>query len=249
MATNGGLQPDSSYVHLLFKAPVYVADAPVQGVEQPLAAPAAEAGTAAEAPAGTTAGAPADAPANVPVDAPAPEKAPLVTVSHAEPEAAAEANAPAKETPAATPVPAEVDHPGMKEALPKLPLHGPGTSGLLVLVHYPNHPTIPDAERQLLVNIIKAVNKDPRGLYLLNTAALLPENEPEQVSQIEADVVLGFGVSLQKFWPVKSNDPYLFTTAQKANQALLEADSLTDINAQIPLKKRLWSALKKQFGV
>ena len=104
---------------------------------------------------------------------------------------------------------------------------------IVVLVDQQSEEFVTEAEEDFLLKVIKAVNMGMEDIAIVNLS-----HSPGWSSELQADMVLGFGTTtdLERYEVHTSNEQMLFY-----------GDALSNIMADIDLKRRLWQGLKQMF--
>jgi hypothetical protein len=123
---------------------------------------------------------------------------------------------------------------------------GKNQKNILVIVHQPSVPFLPDEELAFLTNILSACKLSLADIAILNSNGL-PVESLENAIETEAKTVILFGIDpLSIGLPI--NFPF-FQLQQFNKRMYLYSPSLEEIEKDKSLKMKLWNALKNLFGI
>jgi hypothetical protein len=101
-----------------------------------------------------------------------------------------------------------------------------------------------DASQTFLMNILKAVNHSLKDIALISEVALL-NGHPESITRLNPQNILIFGKLNHSIMKIKKED-YVIVQEEST---LLFADELKELEANKPLKLKLWTALQVLFNI
>ncbi len=100
------------------------------------------------------------------------------------------------------------------------------------------------ASQTFLMNILKAVNHSLKDIALISETALL-NGHPDSITRLNPQNILIFG-KLNHTIMQRKKENYIIV---QDNHACLYADDLREIEANKPLKLKLWTALQVLFNI
>lgn len=123
---------------------------------------------------------------------------------------------------------------------------GDNNKNILVLVNEPSAKYLPEKQLNFLVSVLTACQLSLADTAIVNTAGKQPDYN-KLTEKLQAKVVLLFDVP-----PTSIQLPmdFPFFQAQKFRErTYVYSPSLADVEKDVPMKKQLWGALKKAFGI
>jgi len=113
--------------------------------------------------------------------------------------------------------------------------------GLLVLYQGSK---LSEASQTFLMNILKAVNHSLKDIALLSEAALL-NGHPDSITRLNPRNMLIFGRLNHSIMQIKKGDYVIISE----DYSCLFADDLKELEANKPLKIKLWTSLQVLFDI
>ncbi|MEM8894288.1 MAG: hypothetical protein AAGC88_06905 [Bacteroidota bacterium] len=112
---------------------------------------------------------------------------------------------------------------------------------LLVVFDYPDSEPLPVHLKKLMLKIIEAVGIDVMSGVYINASF---KSLPDQLLDFENILVFGQGIEL----PLDDyENGKVYGMQNSGSTRILVADTLRELDQQIPLKKQLWAELQKMF--
>lgn len=133
---------------------------------------------------------------------------------------------------------------GIEEEIPELETatyEGNFQKGLLIL--YQGN-ELPEDSRLFLMNILTAVNHSLKDIALISEASIR-NGHTDSITQLNPRNILIFGKLNHSIMKIKKDD---YSIIQE-DYTYLFADDLKELEANKPLKKKLWTALQLLFNI
>ena len=132
-------------------------------------------------------------------------------------------------------------------AKPVVPFLGKNGKNILILVHKPNVPYLPDAELSFLTKVLTACQLSLMDVAIVNWSKLAEPELEDVVEQTAARFVILFGFDPAGFGLPSQTPP--FTVHTILDLLAVVAPALNEIESSKPAKGQLWVALKQLFGL
>lgn len=130
---------------------------------------------------------------------------------------------------------------------PPLPFLGKNGRNILVVVHQPTVPYLPDSELSFLTKVLTACQLGLMDVAIVNWSKA-PHNDAEAaIEQFKAKAVLLLGMAPSQFG-LPANLP-LFSVQKNDNTQFVTAPALSEIEKTKEAKQQLWVALKELFDL